>query len=349
MCRIPSVGSTGDPAGIACWRRYRPGDWLARPTAPFITGMLNRVVSRSSIIGIVVESWADIATLLSSRLAVEDAAGGWTDELRCVTLEQAEQMGEVGIRLLPSHAAGLLKTLKHYGVSSGPIFEAIAAATRGVPGVGTTQAVALAVKGLVVRTRTLGFTGRSPTVRRVLEDGTIQTINFQRMNSGVTGREPSFTVNLSVVPGSLRRAATRAWGSIEAEEPGSFTNGVVTTRLGHITSGRDVWWHPSTEAEAEATVAQVFEDVQNSGLHWLQRMSNPASLLEELLASDHVLDTDLILAALLVDSADDGRRDLVARSLRRWPTAAIPKTKLLKDWLLQQLTSPYREEQALDR
>jgi len=110
--------------------------------------------------------------------------------------------------------------------------------------VGTTSAVALAVKLAVSRTRTLGFSGRAPTLRRERSHGTVQLVNFQRVISGVTGREPGFTVNLNVVPGALRRAWAATGHSFGRRTIRSGFNVGVAARLSHLIHGRDVWWHP---------------------------------------------------------------------------------------------------------
>ena len=205
-----------------------------------------------------VTTWAELADLFSSRLSPDDVAGGWTDSLRVRWQQQAAAFRDMGMRFLPSDAAPLLKAFQREGVTSGPIVEALTAARSGFGGVGTTRAVALAVKLLVVQTRALGFVGRGPTLRRETPDTTVHLVNFQRVVSGVTGREPGFTVNLNVVHGALLRA-WEATGNLSGKLP--IASGVsvgVATRLGFLMEGRDVWWHPGTDAEAEQVAGDVW-------------------------------------------------------------------------------------------
>jgi len=198
-----------------------------------------------------VTTWADLAALFSSPLSPDDIAGGWTDSLRLRWQQQAVAFRDIGMRFLPSDAAPLLKAFQREGVTSGPIVEAMTAAKDGFGGVGTTRAVALAVKLLVVETRGLGFVGRAPTLRREIHDATVHLVNFQRVVSGVTGREPGFTVNLNVVHGALVRAWS-ATGHRSGKPPiASGVNVGVGTRLGFLMEGRDLWWHPGTDGEAE--------------------------------------------------------------------------------------------------
>lgn len=75
-----------------------------------------------------------------------------------------------------------------------------------MPGVGTPEAVATAVKEVSTDLRRFGFKGGAPHLERELDDGTRHLIKLQRVNSGVTGREPGFTVNLDVVHGALLHA-----------------------------------------------------------------------------------------------------------------------------------------------
>src|SRR5207302_1020008 len=62
--------------------------------------------------------------------------------------------------------------------------------------VGTTEATAVAVRSVARGLRLLGFRGRAPTMARDVADGGVQLVNIQRANSGITGREPGFTLNL---------------------------------------------------------------------------------------------------------------------------------------------------------
>jgi hypothetical protein len=230
---------------------------------------------------VITGTWADLVTMLSSELSPEDVDGGWTEELRTRWRVYAEQFRDLDIRFLPSTAAGLVDMFNHDGITSGPIVAAVSAARGGIPGVGTTAAVALAVRRAVAQTRKLGFTGRAPTLRRELPDGTVHMVNFQRMNSGVTGREPSFTVNLNVVPGALRRAWAATGHSFGRIRLQSAVNVGVAGRLGILAPGHrgpDVWWHPSTEEEAEEIAAEVVEQLRTTGLDWLQRLSDRTRL-----------------------------------------------------------------------
>jgi hypothetical protein len=289
---------------------------------------------------VITGTWSDLVTMLSSELSPEDLAGGWTEELRTGWRDYAEQFRDLNLRFLPSTAAGLIDMFKHDGITSGPILAAVSEAQDGIPGVGTTTAVALAVKGAVARTRTLGFTGRTPTLRRELPDGAIHLVNFQRMNSGVTGREPSFTVNLNAVPSALRRAWAATGHSFGRNPIDSAVNVGVWGRLGMLAAGYrgpDVWWHPSTEEEAEQVAAEVFEQLRTTGLDWLHRMSDPETAIDELLDGDSLL-TVHVAAAMLVERPGDERRQPAAAILRRWSPAPGNENRVLRDWLMEQLT-----------
>lgn len=278
-------------------------------------------------------------TMLSSELSPEDEAGGWNEELRTRWRLYAEQFRNLDIRFLPSTAAGLVDMFKYDGITTGPIVAAVSEARDGIPGVGTTAAVALAVKLAVAQTRTLGFTGRAPTLRRELPDGTVHIVNFQRMNSGVTGREPSFTVNLNVVPGALRRAWAATGHSFGRSRIETGFNVGVAGRLGMLAPGYrgpDVWWHPSTEEEAEEIAAEVFEQLRTAGLDWLHRMSDPDTAIDELLDSDSLLSID-VAPAMLVERPGDERRQRAADALRKWNPAPGHENRVLRDWLLETL------------
>jgi Mrp family chromosome partitioning ATPase len=109
-----------------------------------------------------VASWADVVALLTLPLSPENNAGGLTEDLRLRFGREAEMRCRLGTRFIHSDASGFLAVLERDGITQGPIVEAIAAATSGIPGVGTTAAVALAVKLAARRTRELGFGGRAP-------------------------------------------------------------------------------------------------------------------------------------------------------------------------------------------
>jgi hypothetical protein len=165
-------------------------------------------------------------------------------------------------------------------------------------------------------------------------------VNFQRMNSGVTGREPSFTVNLNVVPGALRRVWAATGHSFGRSRIESAVNVGVAGRLGMLAPGYrgpDVWWHPNTEEEAEEIAAEVFEQLRTTGLDWLQRMSDPDTAIDELLDGDSLLAID-VAPAMLVERPGDGRRQRAAAILRKWNPAPGTENRVLRDWLLGQLT-----------
>ncbi len=169
-------------------------------------------------------------------------------------------------------------------------------------------------------------------------------VNFQRVVSGVTGREPGFTVNLNVVPGALRRAWTATGHWLATRAISSGMNVGVALRLGSLTQGReawwypgrDVWWHPSTEEEAETIAAQVFEQLRTAGVEWLDRMSDADTAIDELLNADLLL-TVAVAPALLVERPGDERRSRAAVALSRWTPAPGTDERRLRDWLLAQL------------
>jgi hypothetical protein len=221
-----------------------------------------------------VETWADVAALLSKRLSTEDEAGGWTDALREHWAMEVRQYGGVGSRFLPYDAGALVRALKRDGVTSGPIVDALLVASGGIPGVADPKAVALAVKLAAARVRRLGFTGSTPHLERGLPDGTVHLVNFQRANSGVTGREPGFTVNLNVVPAATRQACEAA-GDRKANGPlRSGADVGVWTRLGTLAYGEDFWWRPPDEAAAKSAADEVADLMERVGLPWLARITD---------------------------------------------------------------------------
>jgi hypothetical protein len=283
-----------------------------------------------------VTTWADLAALFSSPLSPDDIAGGWTDSLRMGWQHQALAFRDIGMRFLPSDAAPLLKAFRREGVTSGPIVEAMSAAKNGFGGVGTPGAVALAVKLLVVQTRVLGFVGRAPTLRRETPAATVHLVNFQRVVLGVTGREPGFTVNLNVVHGALLRA-WEATGHWSGKPPlASRVNVGVATRLGFLTEGRDVWWHPGTDAEAEQVAGEVSAQLTTTGMNWLDHMTDPSTAIDELLRGEIRRDID-VAAALLAERPGDARRHTAVRVLTRSDPAPDTDERALRDWLLERL------------
>jgi hypothetical protein len=243
------------------------------------------------------------------------------------------------MRFLPPDAAPLLRAFQRVGVTSGLIVEVMTAAKNGFPGVGTTRAVALAVKLLVVQTRGLGFVGRAPTLRREMPDATVHLVNFQRVVSGVTGREPGLTVNLNVVHGALRRA-WEATGHRSGKPPiVSAVNVGVATRLGFLTEGRDVWWHPGTDAEAKQVAGDVSARLRTAGISWLERMTDPSTAIDELLRGEMRRDMD-VAAALLAERPGDPRRQTAVRVLTKSDRAPDTDERALRDWLLACLKTP---------
>ena len=140
--------------------------------------------------------------------------------------------------------------------------------------VGDTKAVALAVKLAASRVRRLGFHGSTPHLERELPDGTIHLVNFQRVVSGVTGREPGFTVNLNVVSKRLREswAANDDWRAKGPLRTGADIG--VSQRLGALAYGEDRWWHPGNEDEASVVADEVATFMERFGLPWLERMTD---------------------------------------------------------------------------
>lgn len=192
-------------------------------------------------------------------------------------------------------------------------------------GRGDTAAVALAVKLAASRVREFGFAGSTPHLHRELPDGTLHLINFQRVISGVTGREPGFTVNLNVVHGALRRAwaASGHWRGRRPLRSGMDLG--IADRLGSIAYGYDHWWHPADADEAADAATEVIEALQEGGLVWLDLWSDPTVAIERLLLGLTPVTTVELVAALLVDRPGDHRRRVVAEAVRRWRVR-------LRDW-----------------
>jgi hypothetical protein len=137
---------------------------------------------------------------------------------------------------------------------------------------GTPEAVALAIKLSAARVRRLGFKGSTSHLSREFPDGTTHLVHFQRMVSGVTGMEPSFTVNLNVVSGNLWRAWA-ASGDWRAQGPlRSGADIGVHVRLGHLALGQDYWWNPADEAEAVEVAETVADLVERFGLPWFEQV-----------------------------------------------------------------------------
>jgi Domain of unknown function (DUF4304) len=122
-------------------------------------------------------------------------------------------------------------------------------------------------------------------LRRELTDGTVQVVNFQRVVSGVTGREPSFVVNLDVVHGALRRAwaETGHWFGKRTIRTAGMVGAATRISAPGGEVWRDEWWHPGNEAEAEAAAGEAFEQLRTAGMSWLDHMSNPSNAIDELL------------------------------------------------------------------
>jgi hypothetical protein len=138
---------------------------------------------------------------------------------------------------------------------------------------GDVKAVALAVKLAASGVRRLGFHGSTPHLERELPDGTIHLVNFQRVVSGVTGREPGFTVNLNVVSKALREAwaAKDDWRAKTPLRSGADIG--VSTRLGAIGVGEDRWWQPENENQASVVADEVVMLMERFGLPWLERVT----------------------------------------------------------------------------
>lgn len=140
------------------------------------------------------------------------------------------------------------------------------------------EATALAVKLGAQRLRRHGFKGRAPTLWHERADGSRETVNFQRIVAGGTGRRPGFTVNLYFLPRAVRRGWTMA---VQAEvvtadseilglKPESMC---AHTRLEppgpEQLIGR--WWHPVTAADAEVAAHDVEEAFRSRGQGWFEQ------------------------------------------------------------------------------
>lgn len=143
-------------------------------------------------------------------------------------------------------------------------------------GSGTPDAVKLAIRLAAQGVRALGFHGSTPHLQRELPNGTINLVNFQRTNAGVTGREPSVTVNLNVVTQAMRDhwAATGDWRSKRPLRSGVDIG--THQRLGHVAFGRDYWWNPSDAEAARATADEVVDLMVRYGIPWLDEKSRDA-------------------------------------------------------------------------
>lgn len=297
-----------------------------------------RVGDRASIVAVSVESWADVLSLLSAELTAADRAVGWTEGRQAKYLLLLQTSIVEGSRFLPAHASELVKLLAADGITAGAVVEAIARAKSGIPGVGTPKAVAQAVREVATELRKLGFKGRTPNLDRELHDGTVHLVSLQRMNAGVTGREPSFTVNLNVVPGALRRAWAGAQHSKASEPVRSSGDTGIGTRLGQVALGRDHWWHPSDEREAHEDAVEVVRMMHSHGLPWLDLMTTPDIAIAASLGHGSVLWPLETAAALLAEHPDLAQRHEVALALRPWSPRVEGDDKRLVDWLIGVLT-----------
>lgn len=280
-------------------------------------------------------------SLLSGQLTEEDLAGGWTEDLRSEWLRVFQESG-LGSRFLPSTAGQLLRWLERDGIRSGPIVDALANAKQGIPGVATPAAVATAVKEVARGLRRFSFTGSAPQLQRELDDGTLHLVHLQKIVSGVTGREPGFTVNVNVVHGALRRAweQTAHWQSRRPVRSGA--NIGIATRLGFLAFDRDHWWRPTSDEEAHAAATEVLDLFEAHTLPWFDRLSNPLDAIDWLLAQEDNFVRLEVAAALLVELPHDERRANAARALHRWSRRIRGEEKAFLDWLLSRLTEHAR-------
>lgn len=283
------------------------------------------------------ESWDDVVDLLSVELTDADRADGWNEVLRSRWLASVSGWPLVGSRFLPSTAAQLLRMLEADGITSGPVVKALASAKQGIPGVGTTDAVALAVKEVILGLRAESFKGRAPHLKREFDDGTVQLVHLQRINAGVTGREPGFTVNLNVVHGALRRA----WAAVDhwqARHPvrGGMATGIAE-RLGSIAFGHDHWWHPSTAEEGHDAAQEVLTLLESHGLPWLDELTDPDRAVATLLSRPSGLTELEVAAALLVERPEDSRRAEALTALRQWEQRIGGDDRRQLDWLVENL------------
>lgn len=120
-------------------------------------------------------------------------------------------------------------------------------------GTGTTAGVAAAVKAAGALIRARRFQGSLPNLRRELDDGTVLLVNFQRLKGGVIGREPAFTVNLSVISGQALSAWAVTSHYYARHSRGGVVNVGVTSRLGHLAGHQmDLWWNCGEAQQAAA-------------------------------------------------------------------------------------------------
>jgi len=296
------------------------------------------------------ESWTDVLSLLSGELAAADRAGGWNEELRLkwlghVTgwlpsgwLPSGFQPSEwLPSGFLPSDAAWLLRSLQRDGITSGPIVDALANAKQGIPGVATPAAVAASVKEVARGVRRFSFKGSAPQLQRQLDDGTLHLVHLQKVVSGVTGREPGFTVNLNVVHGALRRMwqQTGHWRSGKPVRSAVDTG--IATRLGTLAFARDHWWRPTDDEEARGAAAEVLDLFEIHALPWFDRLSNPHDAIDWLLAQDGNFVLLEVAGALLAERPHDGRRANAERSLQSWSPRIGGEQRPVLDWLLGRL------------
>jgi hypothetical protein len=253
------------------------------------------------------------------------------------------QMRDAGMRLLPPEAGSILQVLNRLGVASGPIINELAAASRGMPGVATPDAVAVAVREVIAGLRGIGFKGRAPNLERDVDAGTLQLVGIQRANCGVTGREPGFTVNLNVVHGALRRAWVET-DHPKAHRPLRAVNAGLWERLYAGGSPDDGWWHPCDEQEAHAAAVEVLALMHSDGLVWLERWSDPDVVVGAFQEDDLIQNrTRLVLvAALLAERSGVARRTRVSQMLESRATADAEDQRLI-EWLIRRL-APERAE-----
>lgn len=255
---------------------------------------------------------------------------------------------------MPSPEPLLAQPLRHrrtvrpwrHGIASGPIVGAVTTAKQEIPGVATAAAVATAVTEVARGVRKCSFKGSAPQLQRELDDGTLHLVHLQKIVSGVTGREPGFTVNLNVVHGALRRAWQQAdhWQSRRPVR--SAVNTGIATRLGTLALGRDHWWRPTNDAEAHVAAAEVLDLFGAHALPWFDRLSHPEDAVDWLLAQDDNFVLLEVAAALLVELPHDKRRTEAQRALHRWSPRIGGAEKAFLDWLLSRLTDHARGKGA---
>lgn len=286
------------------------------------------------------ESWRDVLSLLSGELTAADRAGGWNEDLRLKWLGHVTgwlPSGFLPSGFLPSDAAWLLRSLQRDGITSGPIVDALADAKQGIPGVATPAAVAASVKEVARGVRRFSFKGSAPQLQRQLDDETLHLVHLQKIVSGVTGREPGFTVNLNVVHGALRRMwqQTGHWRSGKPVRSAVDTG--IATRLGTLAFARDHWWRPTDDEEARGAAAEVLDLFEIHALPWFDRLSNPHDAIDWLLAQDGNFVLLEVAGALLAERPHDGRRADAERALRSWSPRIGGEQRPVLDWLLGRL------------